>query len=386
MHNAKQNILDNVFLNKKIKALEEEKQRMETIKKIIEKEKEDRSAQKAIFKEDTYQMLKLKELQKEYEKSRKKVEDQEVQKMNAERALKEIEKEMKYKQFFNDYEEKLTERQKMHMDSVINPQQQKKKEMDELINKRVENQKAIEKQMLEMRESKRRLAIQDLNHSNIDKIKKNEQDKFEFKSNYLNRAQENAKFIEANKKYQEDAKNDRWNEQNAYYSVLSSQQKIRNDYIKGYGTMTNQEKKLNKADLNHYKVSDGKMDSMIPGLFHTYNVGSKPTCRIGKIVANSLETYKSFSPLVNKSMKGITNLQNLSEEKSSQKYSRNMIHNPITNALSNYNQNPYIQRQMNNAYSIKRSLYNKTEEDIKNSNNVSHDENPKVGNEKDNQS
>lgn len=41
--------------------------------------------------------------------------------------------------------------------------------------------------------------------------------------------------------------------------------------LRNFGNMTNQEKKLNKADLNAYKGFDNKQYALIPGISHNYS-------------------------------------------------------------------------------------------------------------------
>jgi len=50
-----------------------------------------------------------------------------------------------------------------------------------------------------------------------------------------------------------------------YKEMLDNQINVKNQ-LKLYGNMTDMEKKLNKQDLDAYKVFDNKQYSLIPGL------------------------------------------------------------------------------------------------------------------------
>lgn len=56
-----------------------------------------------------------------------------------------------------------------------------------------------------------------------------------------------------------------------------------------FGTMTNEEKRINKVDLNNYKSRDGNhLDAMIPGIHNLQTVGSSPLKRGAKNILNTL--------------------------------------------------------------------------------------------------
>lgn len=47
-----------------------------------------------------------------------------------------------------------------------------------------------------------------------------------------------------------------------------------------YGTMTNEEKRMNKLDLHNYKINDANhFEAMIPGIHNLNTVGSSPLKR-----------------------------------------------------------------------------------------------------------
>jgi len=48
--------------------------------------------------------------------------------------------------------------------------------------------------------------------------------------------------------------------------MLDSQRQVNKTMAESYGTMTNVEKQLNKADLHAYKVFDARQYSLVPGV------------------------------------------------------------------------------------------------------------------------
>ena len=46
-----------------------------------------------------------------------------------------------------------------------------------------------------------------------------------------------------------------------------------------YGTMTQEEKRINKSNLHNYKANDHQIIAMIPGIYNIPSVGTSPTLR-----------------------------------------------------------------------------------------------------------
>ncbi|CDW82191.1 UNKNOWN [Stylonychia lemnae] len=63
-----------------------------------------------------------------------------------------------------------------------------------------------------------------------------------------------------------DSINEKKRRQDQYREMLDNQIKVTNQMISSYGNMTNQEKKLNRADLLAYKSYDNNQYSLIPGI------------------------------------------------------------------------------------------------------------------------
>ena len=62
-----------------------------------------------------------------------------------------------------------------------------------------------------------------------------------------------------------------------YKDTLDHQMRLMDLQKMNYGTMTNEEKKLNKLDLVHYKTkNDFNFEAMIPGINNLNSIGSSP--------------------------------------------------------------------------------------------------------------
>jgi hypothetical protein len=61
--------------------------------------------------------------------------------------------------------------------------------------------------------------------------------------------------------------------------MLDNQIKVSNQMMSAFGTMTNVEKKLNRADLLAYKSYDNTNYSLVQGLNHAYNKKSMATTK-----------------------------------------------------------------------------------------------------------
>ncbi|CDW77903.1 UNKNOWN [Stylonychia lemnae] len=70
-------------------------------------------------------------------------------------------------------------------------------------------------------------------------------------------------------------KNERKQQQESYRKILDNQRNINMIMMRNFGNMTNQEKKLNKADLSAYKEFDNKQYALIPGVQHNYSPNQK---------------------------------------------------------------------------------------------------------------
>lgn len=124
-----------------------------------------------------------------------------------------------------------------------------------------------------------------------------------------------------------------------------------------YGTMTHEEKRINRVDLLNYKSKESQMEAMVPGIHNLSTVGTSPLKRGARnIMSHSrLPTANDLSALsLSQSMKTIQPFPNEQKEaiiKNKEEESNPSRYNPITNPIPWYNQNPYIKRERNTARS-----------------------------------
>jgi hypothetical protein len=65
-----------------------------------------------------------------------------------------------------------------------------------------------------------------------------------------------------------------------YKDTLDHQLRLMDLQKHKYGTMTNEEKRMNKVDLHNYKANEGThIEAMIPGIHNLNTVGSSPLKR-----------------------------------------------------------------------------------------------------------
>lgn len=74
-------------------------------------------------------------------------------------------------------------------------------------------------------------------------------------------------------------KSEKKNQKNNYKNFLDNQVRWKRDEKMNFGTMTGQEKKLNKGDLHSYKKIEPQLQAMIPGIHNLSTVGSSPLKR-----------------------------------------------------------------------------------------------------------
>lgn len=71
-----------------------------------------------------------------------------------------------------------------------------------------------------------------------------------------------------------------------YKDTLDYQKKIQTFNSKQLGSMTQMEKKMNRADLREFKNKKSHVNAMVPGIHNLPTVGSNPMVRKG-ITVNS---------------------------------------------------------------------------------------------------
>ena len=93
-----------------------------------------------------------------------------------------------------------------------------------------------------------------------------------------------------------------------YKDTLGYQTNIIQKLKHNYGSMTEQEKKMNRWDLKSYKEGQHQVHSMIPGISNIQSVGTSPMLRKGVYqqskspLTNSLAGGQSLVELLNQSL------------------------------------------------------------------------------------
>lgn len=75
-------------------------------------------------------------------------------------------------------------------------------------------------------------------------------EKYNYRKNYAVRAQENLLMTQANKDYKNKLAQEKADQQREYSETLSSQLKLKEEINTKYGTMSDQERKMNRRDLS----------------------------------------------------------------------------------------------------------------------------------------
>jgi hypothetical protein len=108
--------------------------------------------------------------------------------------------------------------------------------------------------------------------------------------------------------------------------------------------MTNEEKRMNKMDLNNFKTNNdpGHFEALIPGIHNLNTVGTSPLKRGGRqILSNprlstSLMPNKNDSNLLSQSMKNLPPFENALKNELAMKKEMQIDsdrYNPITNPI-----------------------------------------------------
>jgi hypothetical protein len=119
--------------------------------------------------------------------------------------------------------------------------------------------------------------------------------------------------------------------------------------------MTNEEKRINKHDLNSYKMKDNNsnLEAMIPGIHNLQTVGSSPLKRGAKNILNPYGTLNGSASLNNSinnsySVRVLPTFTNEIKEdiiRRKEADTQPDKYNPITNPIPNTIQNPYVKKE-----------------------------------------
>ena len=111
--------------------------------------------------------------------------------------------------------------------------------------------------------------------------------------------------MQVNKEYQSKLAQEKNEQQRAYSDILSSQLRLKEEIGAKYGTMTENERKMNNKELSAFKSNDAAVSSFIPGINNLSSVGSKPTCRGGKAIVMGTGFSNSPIPQLTKPQSGL---------------------------------------------------------------------------------
>ena len=165
------------------------------------------------------------------------------------RANQEIQRERDYKQFFKDYDQNLTSRQNMHLDQVVSKELRKQEELDTW---QRNSEDAYLKELDRKEVSDKNRKLQD-NESMVNTLGMQLEHK-----RFLQRVEQQEKGNELKQRF-EDAeqyrahvdrqKNEAQMQKHLYNDTLGQQVNVQRERKNNYGTMTMQEKKMNKTEL-----------------------------------------------------------------------------------------------------------------------------------------
>ena len=115
--------------------LEEERQRLEQVQRQMEEERRLKAEQRLQYKKDVEATLQRKEEEKKFEQEMSHLAQAEAKERTVEYSRKEMEREMRYKKFFQDYDKKMQARVQAHVESVSSPETTKQKQVHDWIAK-----------------------------------------------------------------------------------------------------------------------------------------------------------------------------------------------------------------------------------------------------------
>eukprot|EP01022_Parablepharisma_sp_SALTPOND_P000788 TRINITY_DN105046_c1_g1_i1.p4 TRINITY_DN105046_c1_g1~~TRINITY_DN105046_c1_g1_i1.p4 ORF type:complete len:279 (+),score=42.10 TRINITY_DN105046_c1_g1_i1:544-1380(+) len=241
--------------------LEDEKRKLAILNKQLEEERKQKNMQKEYIRQDLESMLNVKKQQKEYEKELQRVNQEECKKLMQENANKEIEREKRYRQFFANYDKCMNNRLRKLQNYVESTEGVKNSRLQEWVQKNEETyqkrQKELEENLRNWRKNVTEFQRSILKQNELttygiirQQMSSKEMEKEQYKRSYHERAAENLKLVSEHNAYLEQARAQRAREQNEYSNILDAQIKVKNNLTSKYGTMTDNEKKINKRDLS----------------------------------------------------------------------------------------------------------------------------------------
>eukprot|EP00347_Sterkiella_histriomuscorum_P010638 403375503 len=265
-----------------MKNIMDDQERLKRLKITNEDELRRKLLEKQDFKDSQNKFLEYRGKLKENERQEEKQMHVEYIQQCEQNGRLQDQKDRMYKQFFANFESNLNQRAKFYLDKIL--EEEIKKDMM-MRNWETNGNDPVFKQMSEERiraEVERRLKdAGEIKEFNKFMIEQHERDR-ERQTEIAKMELEYRKVKEEGFRREEGArKKEEKQNQKLYGQTLDFQSNIHQKMRFNYGSMTEQEKRMNKMDLKSYKDGDTTIHSMIPGISNIQSVGSSPLIRKG---------------------------------------------------------------------------------------------------------
>jgi len=358
------------------KELDDDNRKIEKAQQDLERERQYRQDQKLRLANDRSEDLTLKNYAKKIEEDSEKVNREEHKQLMEMNAQAQIKREYQYKSYFKTFEEKLNQKMDIHQQKVTSPETDKRKKITDWENN---NERKYQEQleMKEKREQEWRKQNHIVMHQTLQmQMKEKESQKVKDKEEHSRKVDESRQKAMENLEYERQVKVEKKQQQKLYGNTLQTQVDWQNSLENQYGTMTYNEKKLNKKDLATFKNFGDNGNSLIPGVKNSvFAQDVVPTRASGSFINNLYSggvnqaatspgspyansngerlspskvqapvgnsNYRSFSASIDFSKPAGVSKLDSSFNSGNQKQS----YNPVTNPVPGYNQNPYITKQ-----------------------------------------
>jgi len=325
----------------------EEQGRIERAQRELEEMRQRQISKFRKFGEEQKELLEYKDYLKKGEEDRKLESKKESAQLFEQNAQREIKNEQNYKQIFVDFDNKLQKQMRNYQEKALSPQQEKDYRMREIIdnNEKERNRQLKEKETMdnERRKNNQRYTQDTQKNQMGEKEAQKEREKEAYQ-----------RYCEEVKKrsddYQEQVrrqKEEDSRQKKVYADTLEMQKNWKDAAKNQYGNMTQNEKLLNKNDLQAFKNYETRVSGMVPGQRTSMYNGS-PILKGAQdmVLSNSTsarELPKMASILAKRGSEGA--YESNKEQRRSISPTNNGSYNPITNPIPSYNQNPYMSKE-----------------------------------------
>lgn len=235
--------------HEKRKQLEEGQKLVSLVQKQLEEERKEKAQHKSFMKQQLDEYMRLKQEHQEYEKQLQTIADKEQYQLMQEKTQKEIEKEKKYHQYFQDYDKLMANRIRSHISAVSTLEYKKSQKLNNWIQKNEseyqQRLKEREKQLSQWRMNNNLNTKKILN----EQIEQKNLEREQMRKIHDLEVEEGLKVSQANSELNLLLKKEKTEQQKDYYNVLNTQVRLKNEIYSKYGTMTENERKINNHDL-----------------------------------------------------------------------------------------------------------------------------------------